>query len=268
MAFLSVFVIASWWYVRNVRLVGTVIWIDGAPQQKMGWLEVLGTIPKVNWSTMIDSLMKSHIWFGNWSFLSVRNWMYRVFEYGAAIAAGGVAILVVRHLVSPSARDGVIKAKALFLCATIYGMFLISIAYHALMNFINDGISASSGWYLYAVVFPQSVLVLAGLLAFRWGRQMLAIVVGFFFALEMYATHFVLIPYYSGLVSHAPDGGLRSFHVSQLREITLTELLSRLAANRPPFINSLSLITLWCVFLIAAAALVYLATKWMTVRLR
>ena len=84
----------------------------------------------------------------------------------------------------------------------------------------------------------------------------------FFFALEMYATHFVLIPYYSGLIWHAPDKGLRSFHISQLNQINLVELLARLEINRPVFDTNVVLLTAWCAFLTASALLVYFAVKW------
>ena len=105
-----------------------------------------------------------------------------------------------------------VARRDLFVCLSIYGTFLAASAYHVLMNSINIPIDATPGWYLYAVVIPEAILVVAGLLAFKWGKEMVTTTVLFFFALEMYATHFVLIPYYSGLIWHAPDGGLRSFH--------------------------------------------------------
>src|SRR5262249_16610465 len=75
LAFFFTGAIAAWWYLRNLRLVGSIVWVDGAPNQKMSMLEILRHIPKVDWSTASRSVMGSHIWFGNWSFLSVRSWM-------------------------------------------------------------------------------------------------------------------------------------------------------------------------------------------------
>jgi hypothetical protein len=64
------------------------------------------------------------------------------------------------------------------------------------------------------------------------------------------------------LIWHAPDGGLRSFHFSQLNQIGLAELLARLEINRPVFATNVVLLTAWCAFLIASTLLVYFAVKW------
>ena len=61
--------------------------------------------------------------------------------------------------------------------------------------------------------------------------------------------------------AHAADGGLRSFYVSQLSAVGLRELLARLQINRPFFLSSSVLITLWLSFLTASACLVHLAFK-------
>ena len=61
---------------------------------------------------------------------------------------------------------------------------------------------------MYAVVVPEATLFVIGLLAFRWGRRLLIGVVAGLFLLEMYATHWLLIPYYTGLIDHAPNGAL------------------------------------------------------------
>jgi len=142
----------------------------------------------------------------------------------------------------------------------IYGAFLLSIGYHVLMNSINLGVDASAGWYLYSVIAAEAILVVAGLLAFRSGKAMIVGLLGCFLLLEVYAMHFLLIPYYTGLIAHAPDGGLRSFHLSQLNTIPLAEILSRLEINRPFFGHS-GLIVLWFLFIAAAIALPYISAR-------
>jgi hypothetical protein len=262
-ALVGAIVIPTWWYLRNVQLVGAIIWADGAPEKKMTLSEILRHVPRVNWSRAANSFVGSHLWFGNWSSLTVRSWMYDVFQFVALIAAGGLVLLVIRGMRrQPPEKPVLVARRDLFVCLSIYGTFLAASAYHVLMNSINIPIDATPGWYLYAVVIPEAILVVAGLLAFKWGKEMVTATVVFFFALEMYATHFVLIPYYSGLIWHAPDGGLRSFHVSQLNQIGLAELLARLEINRPVFATNVVLLTAWCVFLIASTLLVYFAVKW------
>ena len=182
-------------------------------------------------------------------------------ECAAAIAAVGVLVIYIRSLrAKPSGRPVVRGAHLLILC-TLYGGFLLSSAYHVLMNSINFGVPASTGWYLYAVVVPEATLFVIGLLAFRWGRPLLIGVVAGLFLLEMYATHWLLIPYYTGLIDHAPNGALRSFYLSQFKTVAVSEILTRLTINRPFFVTNSVLILLWCLFLAASGALVYITAR-------
>jgi hypothetical protein len=180
--------------------------------------------------------------------------MYHVFEYIGLFSIVGLIIAVIRNLKSGGSENAKITVLL-----TIYGGFLLSIAYHVLMNSINLGVDASAGWYLYSVVVSEVMLFVAGLLAFRGGKPLVAATAGFFFLLEMYAMHFLLIPYYTGLIAHAPDGGLQSFHVSQLKTISTTELLARLEINRASLLTNSTLVLLWCLFLAASALLPYIA---------
>src|SRR5205823_811429 len=61
--------VAGWWYVRNFQLVGAIVWVDGAPAQPVGFLQTLRHLSEIHWISAADSLVGSHIWFGNWSFL-------------------------------------------------------------------------------------------------------------------------------------------------------------------------------------------------------
>jgi 4-amino-4-deoxy-L-arabinose transferase-like glycosyltransferase len=260
-AWFATFAIATWWYLRNLRLWHAIVWIDGAPQEKKTLHELLGYTLNVHWSSAIDSLIGSHIWFGNWSFLSVRSWMYRVFEYAGVLVAVGLILTITRSLIKNDNNKGSPAASALFVNLVVYGTFVSSIGYHIVIDFINQGVSASAGWYLYAVIVPESILITAGLLVFRWGHRVLTGVIACFFVLEMYATHFVLIPYYTGLISHAPSGGLRAFHISKLRDTGLTGLLARLEINRVFLLSDGVWIGCWLLFLSASFALVLEAIR-------
>ena len=246
--------IAGWWYVRNLRMVGSIIWYDASPTQPLGLADIARHALKVHWRSAFASLFGSHIWFGNWTFLSLRSWMYQVFEYAALLSLVGLIITVIRNLKSASSENAKI-----FVLVTIYGGFLLAIAYHILMNSINVGVDASAGWYLYSVVAAETILFVADMLAFRRGKAIVATIVVFFFLLEMYATHFLIIPYYTGLIAHAPNGGLQSFHISQLATISMKELLARLEINRASLVTDPTLIILWCLFLAASALLPHTA---------
>ena len=135
--------------------------------------------------------------------------------------------------------------------------FLVAIAQHVLITFIDTGMGASAGWYVYAVIVPESILVVAGLTAFKWGKYMLIGIISAFVLLEIYSTHWILIPYYTGLIAHTAGGSLQSFHPSQLNDIGFHELLARLEVNRPFFLTNAVLVSLWVLYVIASAALVH-----------
>jgi len=256
--------IAGWWYIRNVHLVGTPIWYDASPSHPMGLAEIARTAARLDWRAGFESLFGSHIWFGNWSFLSVRSWMYRVFQCAGALVAVGLFVTYYKQLkqtFSGKPTNGSTGAEHLSVLLLIYMAYLLATAYHILMNSINFGVAASAGWYLYAVVVAEGTLIVAGLLALRWGKGMVVGLIACFFLLEMYATHFLLIPYYSGLIAHAADGGLQAFHLSQLNTIGLAEILARLQTNKASFLTNHVLTALWSLFIAASVSLPIIAAR-------
>lgn len=256
--------IAAWWYIRNVRLVGTPIWYDASPSHPMGLAEIARRALNVRWRSGFESLFGSHIWFGNWSFLSVRSWMYRVFQFVWFVAAVGLFTRgwnKLKQVIPGKPTNDSTEPKNLSILLAIYGGFLLAATYHILMNSINLGVDASAGWYIYAVVVAEGTLIVAGLLAFRWGKAVVIGLIACFVLLEMYATHFVLIPYYTGLIAHAPDGGLQSFHLSQLNTIGFTEVLARLQTNKVSYMTSQVIIGLWSLFVAASLTLPFVAAR-------
>jgi hypothetical protein len=119
--------------------------------------------------------------------------------------------------------------------AAFYAMFWLGLAWHVLLVFRVTGESYSTGWYLYCVVAAEVILVAAGWLALtpeRWRRWVLPWAAGLFCALEMYATHFVLVPYYTGVIAHGASGSLEAFHGGWA---TVLERLPATAAAVWPF---------------------------------
>ena len=254
--------IAGWWFLRNFKLAGAIIWVGGTPSGGIS-VETFTSIKNVSWVSAFHSLFGSHIWIGNWSFLGVRSWMYEVFQYVTVLIAAGILLLIIRGFGSNSPDSLLIRRSYLLVLLMIYGGFLGSIAYHVLVNFISSKISASSGWYLYAVVVPEAILAIAGLFAFRWGKSILIGVIACFALLEIYATHWILIPYYTGLIAHRPDGGLQAFYLSQVKTIGILELLARLEINRPSFLTNVTLIGSWSLFITTTLALAFVSGKYL-----
>jgi hypothetical protein len=76
-----------------------------------------------------------------------------------------------------------------------------------------------------------------------------------FVLLDLYTTHFLLLPYYTGLIAHRADGALAAFHLSQLGNGGFSVMMSRLMLPAP------AAVALWVGFLIATLALPVLAFR-------
>ena len=86
--------ISGWWYWRNLSgLNESVILFD------QGLFATLLGGTHLNWITAIDSILFSHIYFGGWSSLTVRSWMYHLFYL--LIAAATLGLLRARRIRLP-----------------------------------------------------------------------------------------------------------------------------------------------------------------------
>jgi hypothetical protein len=254
--------ISAPWFWRNYRLTGawTGLGEDVVLSGTSLW-ERLGRIPDVDWHNAFFSILGSHIWFGAWSFLQVRSWMIHLFWYLTLVALCGLAFYIVRN--GPVAEHRQYPSKtAVNVLASFYGFFWLGLGYHVLAIFLSQGESTSTGWYLYCLVAAEVLLITCGLLAISpamlqpWVIPGGAILLGL---LDLYTTHFLLIPYYTGIVSHRLNGSLAAFHIEQLRDVGLGEVLLRMAVNKPPTLHPLVLGTLWVAFLVATVALIVLS---------
>jgi hypothetical protein len=252
--------ISGWWFLRNLRIKGTILWADGVLTEKLSYLEIIGRIEKINWTQLFRSLMDSHIWIGSWSFLGLRSWMYQVFDWWALVVTVGVAMLVVRGWRSRNAVKMSISLQPILILGLLWGGFLLSTVYHGVMNYLNEGVGASAGWYLYAVIVPEGLLIVAGLSAFRFSRNLMLGLMACSILLEVYATHWILIPYYAGLIRHNGSGGLQAFHPGSIG-IGMSEVLTRLTINRPPFLTATTFFGTWVVYLSASISLFFLALR-------
>jgi len=237
--------LSSWWYWRNYRLTGSWSGLQQvvASGDTSMW-SVLGAIPRVDWLRYFDIAWMSHIWHGNWSFLQLRSWMYRVF---AALAIAAIVGLLLKL------RREEAGAKNVAVLAAVYGFFWLGLCYHELC-FHMLGLSSGAGWYLYAVVVAEILLGVAGLEALcapRWRGWVSPVCAGLFALLDLYATHFVLLPYYTGQTAHKAGGALAAFRIGQFAELPV--MLDRLSA--PAAVAWL----LWLGYLAATAALPLLA---------
>jgi hypothetical protein len=235
--------IPGWWYLHNLRTTGGFSTaIQDAALKGMPIGERLRHVVDVNWFTATDSTFFSHIWFGGWSFLQVRAWIYHVFALLAVLAVVGLVFAWRRR--EPARRH-------LIVLAGMYVLFCGGIAYHVLLTYLANGISSSAGWYLCAVLVPEIILFAAGL------RRAVAGLAMALAALDLYGMLFVALPYYSGVIGHRANGMLEAFHFSRLGEIGLGETLERLAANHP--YGPATIAIAGCAYVAATIALIAVA---------
>ncbi len=248
-AFLTAGAVSGWWYWRNHALTGSWSGLQQVVARRdLPLWTLAGRIPEVDWRRFFDVAFLSHIWIGNWSFLQVRSWMYRIFAWVVLAAAAG---LVVRFWHAKSDRPN------LSVLAGFYGFFWLGLCYHEL-TFSVLGLSVSTGWHVYAVVVAEALLATLGLMTLcpaGWRDWLLPAGTALFVLLDLYATHFLLLPYYTGLIAHRADGALAAFHLSQLGNGEFSLMMSRLMLPAP------ATVALWLGFLIATLALPVLAVR-------
>ncbi len=238
--------IAGWWYLRNLLTTGTFTGLNEAVmlRGKTGFLLLrAGEVP---WRTALDSILLSHLWYGGWSGLTIRSWMYHLFYLAIAAAAAGCCL----------------QLRSLFRPLAIYGFFWLAQFYNVLLLFLSKGVPTSMGWYLYAAVAAEAILCVAGLRALLPKRaQYWPPLAGAFLfaALDLYTWNAVAAPYYTGLIRHRANGALAAVHVSDYWAAGFGEFFNRLAAFKP--IAAPWLAAFWILYLLATAAPVILAAR-------
>ena len=264
--------IAGWWYWGSWVTTGTLSGeqLDVAAM-RFTLSEKLSSVSGVNWRAVVDCGAFSHVWVGGWSFLVVRSWMYRVFEFVAAAAAAGVLIYMVRWLRSGrQACSSGVPGHRFVVVGGAYALMCIAVAYHSLVAHLVRDTSTALGWYLYSVIVPEVVLLALGmseLFSTRYASWLVVAVCFFAVALDLYTVHFMLIPYYTGMIAHDSSGSLAGFGVNLLDSTSAVHrMLRRLAVNETPAIGEAWIAGLWAAYLsttisLAVAAIVIAPAK-------
>jgi len=254
--FTIAFAISGWWYVRNRLTTGS--WSGLLESTKLAHYSLSQFwqgAKLVDWRNAIDSILLSHIWFGAWSSLHVRSWIYHLFFVIIAAGIAGVAVTLWKN---PQQR------KLLWPLLLIYGFFWLGQLYNVLLLFLTKGASTSMGWYMYCVGVPEIILLLIGIesLLPRHHRKWAAVgLITLVAALDLYSVHLVSIPYYTGLTSHSiRTGAVPVVHLSQIQEVGIPQILTRLSGNKPPWLKSQALAFSWAAYLVATLTL--LCTGW------
>jgi hypothetical protein len=249
---------AGWWYAHAWAVTGTLSGeiLDAATAGIRG---KLGAAWQVRWWRVLDTAAFTHIWTGGWSFLGVRSWMYRVFESFALAAAAGVIALTARMALNAARRRAFPDDAARFAAvASAYLLIVLGIGYFTLGAFLATGLSVGIGWYLYAAVGAEMVLLVAGFTGLAGARRAAgcaALLCLLALAFDLYTMHFVLVPYYTGLIRHRPSGSLEAFRITALRGVGIGQVCSRLGLNEYLSIGPAAIAAIWATYLIATVAL-------------
>ncbi len=166
--------IGGWWYVRNLAMgLPLTGWILSAP---LGALTV--SAAHLSWITAGQTIAKSFTWFGAWSFMTLRSWMYTALE--AAAIAGMLAGIARRNanLLAPYAFT------VLCALAMVWG----AAAYNA-----TQAIPGIPGWYLWPAGGAMAILIVAGL-----GRFAIAFAL-MLAAADLFGVAARMMPFYAGL---------------------------------------------------------------------
>jgi hypothetical protein len=219
-----------------------------------GW-ELVRTMRAVDWRNAIDSAFQTHLWVGNWSFLLVRSWMYHVMGVIYVLAGGGLVRLVYQ-------RGGLPPRWLLGTALLFGGCFLVGMFHHVLVIYAVHGQSATTGWYINCLAVAEAALLARGLVA--WGVPVRSVFVGLtvmLAALELFGTHFYLIPFYAGFTEHRDSGFVAALDYRLLANGGWRVLGERLLVNRPEWVSLPLLAGTWAAYLVAVAAPIGLAWR-------
>jgi hypothetical protein len=235
--------VSGWWYLRNLRSTGTLSGLSESVMLRgVAPGRILRQAASIHWAKAIDAIFFSHLYFGGWSSLTVRSWMYHIFYLGIVAAAVGLLRLL--------------RLPAILTLLLIYLAFWMGQLYNVTLLYVSKGLEGSMGWYMYAVVAAEVTLSVAGLrrlLPARAARWIAPAGAALFALLDLYTVHGVAIPYYTGMIRHNAAGSLGALHWAGLQSVGLGAVCGRLTAFKGPLLSAPVLVLLWLLYLAGTA---------------
>ena len=253
-AFALVCTIAGVFYLRVHALTGS--WSgqgDDAALRRISLAHKLMAVLHVNWKSGAVSVLLSHFWFGGWSFLRLPPAFYIAGFALIVMAIAGAFSRLVGWRKQPSA-----ELRGIFVLSAFYVSFWAGLGYHVLVTYLNQGVSASVGWYLYCLVAGEGVLLVWGLLAFLPARFLFPGLCAVVALADIYGMHALLLPYYTGLTVHVA-GRVQTRLAGTVSNLSL--VFSRLAINKPGWLAAPILVGWWLSYLAATVGVVLLVAS-------
>ena len=155
------FAIAGWWYLRNQALYGN--WsgmLEITRTANLSSIDRLVAVNRVPWAASVLEILKEHIWTGNTSAHGLSRAVYRV---GYLLIILSIIGFVKAQWIRGRAGKPTAPDNNLLVLLIFYSFFVLGVLYHTLVNFILVGVpSGTGGWYLYAVIIPEVILLIYG----------------------------------------------------------------------------------------------------------
>jgi hypothetical protein len=243
--------VAGPWYFHIHQLTGSWSGLERETMAPHSTLKTLAHILNVNWLSGCSSIIVSHVWFGAWSFLKVGKAWYLVLGGVDLVAVLGVIVLCWRTRNASGRAIVAIPPSSLFVVICVYGFFCFGLAYDVLLTYVSLGVSSSTGWYMYCLVAAETMLLYLGLKAllpanvFRFAISLLS---AGYVLLDLYGTHLLLIPYYTGLISHNGFNVLSPAKLNDLVHFGPGNLIRHLLVNKPAALTGNVLLVLWLIY--------------------
>jgi 4-amino-4-deoxy-L-arabinose transferase-like glycosyltransferase len=232
-------VLSGWWYIYNLRNTGTLSGLgESVMLRGVGMGEMARQATNIHWVKAIDAIFFSHLYFGGWSSLTVRSWMYHLFYVAIAAAAVGLVRLL--------RRPPILTLLLVYLC------FWLGQLYNVTLLYMSKGLAGSMGWYMYAVVAAEVTLCVAGLRSLmpaRVSNWIAPVGAAMFALLDLYTVHAAAIPYYTGMIRHRANGSLGALHWVEFQNVGIGGAVDRLAV----FVPAALLVGLWVLYLLGTA---------------
>jgi hypothetical protein len=211
--------------------------------------EFVSRAMRANYTAGVDAILLSHLWFGGWSALTLRSWMYHVF-----------------YLVILLAGIGLIRSRFRGFVATswVYLFFCLGLLYNIALIFVIKGFSTCMGWYLYAAIGAEIVLCWGGLRAWlpgRAGSHITTLGTCLFGALDLYTLHAISLPYYTGMISHRSNGLLGNLHGCDWASVGFAAAALRLGAFKSGWGSPAVLGIAWVLYLVGTCFLIGLGIR-------
>jgi hypothetical protein len=117
---------------------------------------------------------------------------------------------------------------------------------------------------MYSLIVAETILLYLGLAAIfpsRLRSSILPLLTTLFVLLDLCGLHLLLLPYYTGMISHVSQDRVARAGIGQLFHTGVFEFAQRLSANKSALLRPYVLISLWIFFMAATLVLIPIAFR-------